>query len=71
MTSQQAFETIKDNFNDAVYVGDSPIDIEAGRAAGLYTVGVLTGNSSREVLASVSPDHILAGAPELLDLLER
>jgi HAD superfamily hydrolase (TIGR01509 family) len=57
--------------DDAVYVGDSPIDIEAGRAAGLYTVGVLTGNSSREVLAGVYPDHILESAPELLNLLER
>lgn len=56
--------------NNAVYVGDSPIDIEAGRAAGLFTVGVLTGTSSRERLTSVSPDHILESAPELLGLLE-
>jgi HAD superfamily hydrolase (TIGR01509 family) len=56
--------------DDAVYVGDSPIDIEAGRAAGLCTVGVLTGNSTREVLAGVLPDHILENAPELLSLLE-
>jgi HAD superfamily hydrolase (TIGR01509 family) len=56
--------------DDAVYVGDSPIDIEAGRAAGLLTVGVLTGTSSRERLTSVSPDHILENAPGLLELLE-
>jgi HAD superfamily hydrolase (TIGR01509 family) len=55
---------------DAAYVGDSPIDIEAGRAAGVYTVGVLTGNSSREVLAAVSPDYILGNASELLGILE-
>jgi phosphoglycolate phosphatase-like HAD superfamily hydrolase len=48
----------------------SPIDIEAGRAAGLFTVGVLTGTSSRERLTSVSPGHILESAPELLRLLE-
>ena len=56
--------------DDALYVGDSPIDIEAGRAAGLLTVGVLTGTSSRELLASVSADHILESAAELLGLLE-
>jgi HAD superfamily hydrolase (TIGR01509 family) len=56
--------------DDALYVGDSPIDIEAGRAAGLFTVGVLTGTSSRELLASVSADHILESAAELLGLLE-
>jgi len=54
----------------AVYVGDSPIDIEAGRAAGLFTVGVLTGTSNREQLARISPDHILESAPGLLGLLE-
>ena len=56
--------------DDALYVGDSPIDIEAGRAAGLITVGVLTGTSSRELLASVYADHIFESAPELLGLLE-
>jgi HAD superfamily hydrolase (TIGR01509 family) len=54
---------------DAAYVGDSPIDIEAGRAAGVHTIGVLTGTSSREVLAAVGPDHLLESAVELLDLL--
>jgi HAD superfamily hydrolase (TIGR01509 family) len=55
--------------SDAVYVGDSRIDIEAGKAAGLHTVGVLTGTSTREVLSAVSPEHILAAAPDLLELL--
>jgi HAD superfamily hydrolase (TIGR01509 family) len=56
---------------EAVYVGDSPIDIEAGRAAGVRTIGVLTGTSRREVLAGVSPDYILESAAELGDLLTR
>ena len=55
---------------EAIYVGDSPIDIEAGRRAGVCTVGVLTGTSRRDVLAAVSPDHILESAAELLALLE-
>ena len=54
---------------DAVYVGDSRIDIEAGKAAGLHTVGVLTGTTTRDALAAVSPEHILKAAPELLELL--
>jgi HAD superfamily hydrolase (TIGR01509 family) len=56
--------------DEAVYVGDSPIDVEAGRRAGVHTVGVLTGTSRREVLAAVSPDHILDSAVDLLALLE-
>jgi len=55
---------------DAMYVGDSPIDIEAGRRAGVVTVGVLTGTSNRAVLAAVEPDHILDSAADLLSLLE-
>jgi HAD superfamily hydrolase (TIGR01509 family) len=54
---------------DAVYVGDSPIDIEAGRAAGVHTIGVLTGTSSRDMLAAASPDYILESAPDLEGLL--
>jgi HAD superfamily hydrolase (TIGR01509 family) len=56
--------------DDAVYVGDSPIDVEAGRAAGLFTVGVLTGTSTRERLEEISPDFVLESAPHLLQLLE-
>jgi HAD superfamily hydrolase (TIGR01509 family) len=54
---------------EAVYVGDSPIDIEAGRAAGVHTVGVLTGTSRREVLAALAPCYILESAVELEGLL--
>lgn len=55
---------------DTAYVGDSPIDVEAGRAAGVHTVAVLTGTSGREVLEAVAPDHILESAVGLLELLE-
>lgn len=54
----------------ALYVGDSPIDIAAGRAAGVRTVGVLTGTSPRHVLETEGPDHILASAVELRGLLD-
>jgi HAD superfamily hydrolase (TIGR01509 family) len=56
--------------DEAIYVGDSPIDIEAGRRAGVCTVGVLTGTSRCDVLAAASADHILDSATELLALLE-
>jgi HAD superfamily hydrolase (TIGR01509 family) len=55
---------------EAVYVGDSPVDIEAGQAAGMRTIGVLTGTSTRERLTPLDPDHILESAIELLDLLD-
>ena len=55
--------------HEAVYIGDSPIDIRAGKAAGLYTIGVLTGTSPHEVLLLESPDHILDSVAELRPFL--
>jgi HAD superfamily hydrolase (TIGR01509 family) len=55
--------------HEAVYIGDSPIDIRAGKAAGLYTIGVLTGTSPHEVLLLESPDHILTSVAELRPFL--
>jgi len=54
---------------ETVYIGDSPIDIQAGKAAGVYTIGVLTGTSPRDVLHLEGPDHILNTIAELHSLL--
>lgn len=51
---------------DVIYVGDSPSDIKAGKAAGTITVGVLTGASDYEILQPEHPDAILHGVQELL-----
>lgn len=55
--------------HDVVYVGDSPVDIRAGKAAGSYTVGVLTGTSPRDVLHLEGPDHILESVAGLHSVL--
>jgi phosphoglycolate phosphatase len=55
---------------EALYVGDSPIDIRAGKAAGTYTTGVLTGTSTYEVMRTLEPDHILHTVAELLCILD-
>ena len=43
----------------SVYVGDSPIDILAAKAAGVRPIGVLTGASDRASLEAVEPELIL------------
>ncbi|MBI3304158.1 MAG: HAD family hydrolase [Deltaproteobacteria bacterium] len=55
--------------HEVVYIGDSPIDIRAGKAAGSYTVGVLTGTSPRDVLHREDPDHILESVAGLHGIL--
>lgn len=54
---------------EVVYIGDSPVDIRAGKAAGSYTVGVLTGTSQHDALHPEGPDHILESVVELHSIL--
>lgn len=55
---------------DAVYVGDTPIDVRAGRAAGMYTVGLLAGAGDSAMLSASGPDRIAASHGRLGDLFE-
>jgi len=55
--------------HETVYVGDSAVDIQAGKAAGTWTVGVLTGTSDLSRLESETPDAILDTVGDLLTLL--
>jgi len=55
---------------DAVYVGDSPFDIRAAKAAGVHAVAVTWGGiHSHERLAAEEPDAIVHSAEELLAAL--
>jgi phosphoglycolate phosphatase len=54
---------------EAIYVGDSIIDIQAGKAAGTGTVGVLTGTSDMDGLRAEAPDAILDSVGDLPTLL--
>lgn len=49
----------------AVYVGDSPFDLRAGRAAGVATIGVTWGFFTREELAAEAPDRMVDTPAEL------
>jgi pyrophosphatase PpaX len=51
------------------YVGDSPFDIQAGKAARLATIGVTWGFFGRGDLEAVAPDLICDTAAELGELL--
>lgn len=54
---------------EAVFVGDSPFDIRCGVAAGIKTIGVLWGVSSREELNAVGAHKIAATVEELRGML--
>jgi pyrophosphatase PpaX len=50
----------------ACYVGDSPFDMRAGRAAGMTTIGVTWGFFPREDLEAEGPDIVVETPAELL-----
>ncbi len=54
---------------ETIYVGDSAIDIQAGKAAGVLTVGVLTGTSDLSRLMAEAPDAVLHSVGDLLTIL--
>jgi phosphoglycolate phosphatase len=54
----------------ALVVGDSPNDVNGGRAAGCTTCAVTYGLGSREVLMASSPDYIVDEFAHLLDIVE-
>lgn len=53
----------------ALVVGDMPVDIEMGRAAGVRTCGVLWGNATREQLAAAGADFIAASMEDIVAIL--
>jgi len=55
--------------NEAIIIGDSNYDIEAGRAAGIRTVAVTYGFRSREILKDA--DFIIDSFNELPDIISK
>jgi pyrophosphatase PpaX len=55
---------------EAAFVGDSPFDVKAGKAAGVFTIGVSWGKiHSAERLLELGADVIAHSPEELLDVL--
>jgi phosphoglycolate phosphatase len=63
-------ESLKVSGDKAWMVGDHPTDIQAGRQAGMKTIGVLTGRTKREGFENAGADYILENVTEISKLLE-
>ena len=55
---------------ECVYVGDTWTDMQTGKAAGMYTVGVLWGFRDRQELEENHADQIISRPEELLELFK-
>jgi len=52
---------------EVLLVGDSPLDIQAGRAAGVETGAALWGTKQRQELLTSAPDYIFPSVPDFID----
>lgn len=65
-----ALERLDAEPGDAAYVGDSPFDVQAAKAAGIYAVAVAWGGiHGPDALARERPDALVRHAEELLAVL--
>ena len=56
---------------ECVYVGDTCVDMQTGKAAGIFTVGVTWGFRDREELENYQADAIVDRAEQLVDYSEK
>jgi pyrophosphatase PpaX len=54
---------------EVAYVGDSWTDVEAAKNAGVMTIAIVGGISSKERLLQASPDRIISSLNELLKII--
>ena len=57
------------NPKQAIMIGDSTHDIEAGKAAGVYTCAVTYGYRPKEILINAKPNLLIDRFDELIDFL--
>lgn len=65
-----ALEKLGSKPEQAVMIGDSPFDIEAGRSAGTKTVGVSWTIKGVAALREVHPDYLIDDMKELLAIVD-
>ena len=64
-------ERLEATAEGAIYIGDSPFDIEAGAAAGMTTAAVAWGVFGRDALLAAGPDFWLSEPRDLVALCLR
>ena len=68
---RMALEELGYDAGEAVFVGDSPHDINAGNSAGVVSIAALWGPFTRDQLDVANPAHYLKDISELPALVER
>jgi phosphoglycolate phosphatase len=64
-----ALEFLRADPKTAIMIGDHPMDINTGKAAGILTAGVCSGSASRSELLAAGPDWIAEDCEALIEEL--
>jgi phosphoglycolate phosphatase len=62
-------DSIGANRATAIMIGDHPLDIQTGKAAGVMTAGVWSGSSSKDELILAGADWVAEDCQKLIDIL--
>jgi len=65
----EAAKRLRVDPKQCVVVGDSPIDVQAGKEAGSFTIAVLSKTYNRRLLESAKPNAIIEELEEILKFL--
>jgi len=63
-------KSLKISGEESVMVGDHVIDIQAGKRAGMESIGVLTGRTKKEEFEKAGADYVLKDVTEVSRLIE-
>lgn len=63
-------ELLKISGKESAMVGDHIIDVQAGKGAGMKTIGVLTGRTKKEEFEKAGADFVLGEATEIFKLFK-
>ena len=66
---EKTLEDLSFRPEEALVVGDMPVDIQMGKSAGAFTCGVTYGNAKREDLEKAGADYIIDSMEELLAIV--
>jgi pyrophosphatase PpaX len=68
---ERALALLRSAPRDAIFVGDSPHDVESGRAVGVYTIAVTWGAFTRDEMARAGADLVIHEVGQLAAAVER
>lgn len=68
---EEALSLLGCQAEEAVYIGDTSVDIETGHNAGIFTAGVLWGFRTAEELSAAGADVLCRDTEELYDVIKK